>query len=112
MTTFLVLILLFLFVTSIPVLTLDTPSSQNKLGIQSQRPLTFTYANKEFEFGPFKVTSSQTANNMVGLDLMILLTYFGTVLDAHPPSSGEISDTVFAETLANTAKDILTRFQG
>ncbi|KAJ1510268.1 hypothetical protein HMI54_013741 [Coelomomyces lativittatus] len=106
------LLLLLLFFTSIPVLTLDTPTSPKKLGIQTKRPLLFTYANNEFEFGPFKVGSARASTTLVGFDLMVFLSYFGTALDASTTSSGEISDTVFAETLANTAKDILTRFQG
>ncbi|KAJ1502274.1 hypothetical protein HMI54_009186 [Coelomomyces lativittatus] len=113
MFSFFVLFSLFPFLfTSILASNSDTTSSQNKLGIQSKHPLTFTFANYVFEFGPFKATSSQTTSNSVGFDLMIFLTYFATALDAPTTNSGEISDAVFAETLANSAKDILTRFEG
>ncbi|KAJ1514453.1 hypothetical protein HMI54_013742 [Coelomomyces lativittatus] len=98
MDAFLFLFLLLLFFTSIPVLNSDSVSIfPRTLGIQNKETIVFNYANNEFEFGPFKVSSVKDSYHYASYNLMVFLSYFGTV---------------FAETLANTTREILTRFQG
>ncbi|KAJ1511374.1 hypothetical protein HMI56_005466 [Coelomomyces lativittatus] len=104
------ILLFLLLITSIPALILvNAVTSPIQLGIQRSNPLKFLFGNKQFEFGPLKVSFDGT-NQDPAMLFRVFLGYFASVLDIQP-SSGEISDVDFAKKLDSTAKEILYLFQ-
>ncbi|KAJ1506971.1 hypothetical protein HMI55_000960 [Coelomomyces lativittatus] len=104
------LLAFLLLLTNIPAFhSVNAVTSPSQLGIQQKMPLTFLFANNEFEFGPLKVNWDGISQNK-GTLLHVFLGYFASILDIQP-TSGEVSDEDFAKKLNSTAKELLHFFQ-